>query len=115
LEDGSFSYQAGNLYWDEMHYRRSNEETRDALAMVQESWKENGREGPKPILIVLTIAHLDRTGAPGENDGPLDCSLDRLRALCQRCHFRLDHKRHRAKAAAARALRKSLPLFPETV
>ncbi len=36
----------------------------------------------KIARIVLTIAHLNHT--------PEDCSLDNLRALCQRCHNRYD-------------------------
>lgn len=52
---------------------------------------------PNPYKIVLTIAHLDRTGPEGENDGPLDCPIDRLKAMCQRCHLTLDKERHRAK------------------
>lgn len=52
--------------------------------------------------IVLTIAHLDRTGAPGPQDGPLDCPDDRLAALCQACHLHLDRERHKAKAAETR-------------
>lgn len=52
--------------------------------------------------VVLTIAHLDRTGPPGPNDGPLDCPDDRLAALCQACHLHLDRDRHAAKAAETR-------------
>ncbi len=63
--------------------------------------------------VVLTIAHLDRTGAPGTTDGPLDCPDDRLAALCQACHLHLDRHRHQAKAAATRARKKGLVnLFP---
>ena len=47
--------------------------------------------------VVLTVAHLDRTGPPGPDDGPLDCPDDRLAALCQRCHLIADKERHRAK------------------
>lgn len=36
----------------------------------------------KEVKIVLTIAHLDHT--------PEHCSLDNLRALCQRCHNKYD-------------------------
>ena len=56
--------------------------------------------------IILTTAHLDRTGAPGDGDGPLDCPDDRLAALCQSCHLKLDAKRHAAKAAQTRAVRR---------
>lgn len=63
--------------------------------------------------IILTIAHLDRTGAPGTIDGPLDCPDDRLAALCQACHLHLDRFRHQAKAAATRRAKTGLAdLFP---
>lgn len=55
--------------------------------------------GAKWFVIVLTAAHLDRTGEGP--DGPIDCPDDRLAALCQRCHLRLDAPR-RAKQRAAR-------------
>lgn len=42
----------------------------------------------KPTKIILTIAHLDHDK---EN---YDVSIDRLRALCQRCHLRYDAKNH---------------------
>lgn len=58
--------------------------------------------------VVLTIAHLDRTGPPGPNDGPLDCPDDRLAALCQSCHLYLDRKRHQAKAAETRRRKNGL-------
>lgn len=62
--------------------------------------------------IILTIAHLDRTGPPGPNDGPLDCPDDRLAALCQACHLHLDRERHQAKARATRLAKAgALPLF----
>lgn len=62
--------------------------------------------------IVLTTAHLDRTGPPGPEDGPLDCPDERLMALCQSCHLHLDRHRHQAKAAATRqAKQQPLPLL----
>ena len=59
-------------------------------------------EGIRITEIVLTIAHLDRTGAPGKQDGPLDCPDDRLAALCQKCHLTLDKDRHKANRARTR-------------
>lgn len=46
------------------------------------------------IRIVLTIAHLDHT--------PENCSLDNLRALCQRCHLRYDALHHAQTAYATK-------------
>jgi hypothetical protein len=59
-------------------------------------------DGATATKVILTIAHLDRTGPPGPNDGPLDCPDDRLAALCQGCHLHLDRDRHAAKAAETR-------------
>lgn len=80
-----------------------------------ESWMSNEDENAaerilaKPCRpIILTVAHLDRTGPPGPNDGPLDCPDDRLKALCQRCHMRLDAARHQAKAAITRRQQRGL-------
>ena len=62
--------------------------------------------------VVLTIAHLDRTGPPGPDDGPLDCPDERLAALCQSCHLHLDRFRHQHKAAETRRRKMgALPLF----
>lgn len=41
---------------------------------------------PKEVKVVLTIAHLDH------NEHDFNVSDDRLRALCQICHLRLDSK-----------------------
>lgn len=68
----------------------------------------------RPTDVVLTIAHLDRTGPPGPDDGPLDCPDDRLAALCQACHLHLDRERHKAKAAETRRRKMgALPLFSQ--
>jgi ribosomal protein S27AE len=52
------------------------------------------REQLRIIRIVLTIAHLDHT--------PENCSLDNLRALCQRCHLAYDQPHHLQQAYANR-------------
>lgn len=63
------------------------------------------------VRVVLTIAHLDHD--PSNND-PAN-----LRALCQRCHLRLDKHEHARNAAETRARRRDeaagqarLPLSP---
>ena len=50
-----------------------------------------------PIRIVLTIAHI-------HDPDPLNCADDNLKALCQRCHNKLDAPM-RAKHAAETRLR----------
>lgn len=46
------------------------------------------------VDIVLTIAHLDHT--------PENCNPENLRAWCQRCHLRYDHKHHMENARITR-------------
>lgn len=61
-------------------------------------------DGPKPIVIVLTVAHL--------NHDPADCRPENLKALCQRHHLSLDADHHRANAQATRRARAgTLELF----
>ena len=56
-------------------------------------------DGNHWFVVVLTIAHLD-------DSGDLDCPDDRLQALCQRCHNRMDAPMRRTHAAATIARRK---------
>lgn len=53
--------------------------------------------GYKVLMIVLTIAHLDHI--------PENCSMDNLRAWCQRCHLAYDHHHHQANARETRRKR----------
>lgn len=53
--------------------------------MESEVWTLDGR---KSTMIVLTVAHLDHDKLNH------DVKLERLKALCQRCHLRLDIKHH---------------------
>ncbi len=50
-------------------------------------WK-NGKQvqNPKPIKVILTIAHLDH------NEYDFNVSDDRLKAACQLCHLKYDSK-----------------------
>jgi hypothetical protein len=66
------------------------------------------RQGkPHPLTgskVVLTVAHLDHT--------PENCADDNLKAMCQRCHNRLDAPMRRAGIAArARAGRAVADMF----
>jgi hypothetical protein len=65
-----------------------------ARALAAEQWHAQGYEGVKPIVIVLTVAHL--------NHDPTDCRPENLRAMCQRHHLAHDHDHHRANAQATR-------------
>lgn len=71
--------------------------------MQAETW--HCVDGDKVTRIVLTIAHLDHT--------PENCSDENLRALCQRCHLRLDAGHHAQTAASTRRAGKAIgDLFP---
>lgn len=59
-----------------------------------------GDDECKPIRIVLTVAHL--------NHDPADCRDENLKAMCQRCHLRLDSKLHQRNAAATRRGRRAV-------
>jgi hypothetical protein len=53
--------------------------------MESEAWSLDGKKATK---IILTIAHLDHDKLNH------DVSLERLKALCQKCHLRYDIKHH---------------------
>ncbi len=60
---------------------------------------------PKPILIVLTVAHLGvpyPDGTPGDKHDKSDCRPENLAALCQRCHLNFDRPDHLARAKKTR-------------
>lgn len=63
-------------------------------------WTE-GEEGTKPVVIVLTVAHL-------ENPAPRDCRPENLSAQCQRHHLALDHRMHIENAYATRRAGKAI-------
>lgn len=74
--------------------RRPHASFKLARQAAAEHYFDEAEEGPKPIVIVLTIAHL--------NHDPTDCDPANLRALCQRHHLAHDHDHHRANAQATR-------------
>jgi hypothetical protein len=62
---------------------------------------------PEPITVKLTTAHVCRPASSGDH------SLGNLKALCQRCHLRLDRAHHQGNAAATRRRKLgNLELFP---
>ena len=75
----------------------------EARQFAAESYEANPDE-PKPLVIVLTVAHLDHQ--------PENCDPSNLRAWCQRHHLAYDHDHHRANAQATRRARaRTLELF----
>lgn len=57
-------------------------------------------DDPQPIIIVLTVAHL--------NHKPEDCRPENLRAWCQRHHLAYDLEHHQQNAQATRRARKAI-------
>lgn len=71
-------------------------ETEDAV------WK-------KPVRIVLTVAHVGAPladGSPGDKHDKHDVREENLKALCQRCHLKLDQKDHQTNRRNGRNWRK---------
>ena len=93
-----------------------NREVIERLQANRATWQLAARDGQvlkwnRPpwgamLTVVLTIAHLD--GDTGEVPD------DRLKALCQRCHLKLDAAQHARNAAATRQRKREVrePLLP---
>lgn len=89
---GYWRKQMGRFVWFEQV--RGLRSWREASQRAAELYFAAGEEGPRPTVIVLTIAHLDHQ--------PENCDPANLRALCQRHHLAHDHDHHRASAQATR-------------
>lgn len=63
-------------------------------------------EGPKPALIVLTIAHI-------HDPDPMNCDPSNLAALCQKCHNGHDAKARAAGIRQRRAQKAGQSPLPE--
>lgn len=76
----------------------------DARAFIKRWTWVDGLTEILPIVIVLTIAHLDHQ--------PENCADDNLRAMCQRHHLAHDVEHHKTTAyMTRRAARGNLELF----
>ena len=72
-------------------------------------------------LVILTTAHLGVArpdGSPGDKHDKMDCRLENLAALCQRCHLNYDRNEHIINAAHTRRRKKikagQIELFERT-
>lgn len=99
---GWWQLEAGAYWWLAVWGQNDNPRTyAEARQVAAETYFETmGMDGSKPIVIVLTIAHLDHD--PTHNDD------DNLRALCQRHHLAHDAAHHAATAQATRHARKAI-------
>lgn len=66
----------------------------EARRMAAEAYAASGECGPKPTVIVLTVAHL--------NHKPEDCRPENLAVMCQRHHLAHDLAHHTRTAYATR-------------
>lgn len=73
----------------------------DAREVAAGIYHANGESGPRPTIIVLTVAHL--------NHQPEDCRPENLAAMCQRHHLAYDQGHHRSTAYATRRARANTP------
>lgn len=96
LENGIYRWVA---HWGQNDNPRTYAE---ALSVAAELHWNRSEEGPKPTVIVLTIAHLDHQ--------PENCADDNLAAMCQRHHLAHDADHHRQTAYMTR---KSLACTPD--
>lgn len=88
LENGIYRWAS---HWGQNDNPRTYAEARQVAAEL--NWNRS-EEGPKPTVIVLTIAHLDHQ--------PENCADDNLAAMCQRHHLAYDHEHHQRNAQATR-------------
>lgn len=69
----------------------------DAREVAAVTYWAQAESGEKPIVIVLTVAHL--------NHQPEYCRPDNLAAMCQRHHLAYDQAHHQQNAQATRRAR----------
>lgn len=63
--------------------------------------------------VILSVAHLNHDGGPCRCE-PLCANPDHVKAMCSRCHLRLDVPRHMLNASETRRKKAGqLALFPE--
>ena len=79
------------MLWGQDDNPRTYKEVRQVAA---ELYVDAGEEGPRPIVIVLTVAHLDHD--------PANCAPENLRAWCQRHHLAYDQAHHGRTAYSMR-------------
>jgi len=89
--------------WREISHRIRFERAQGRCECVGECGIDHGERcmaehgKPNPMTgsnVVLTTAHLDHV--------PENCADDNLKAMCQRCHLRMDRDHHAMNARATR-------------
>lgn len=86
--------QGGIWRWQPLWGDNDNPRTFGEARQVAAEIYYDDPEGGKPIVIVLTVAHL--------NHQPEDCRPENLAAWCQRHHLAYDQEHHRATAQRTR-------------
>lgn len=75
----------------------------DARQIRNEAWRKHDR---RPIIVILTVAHLDH------DEWNEEVSDERLAALCQRCHLRHDRRDNELRKRYGKFYRKDQLLLP---
>lgn len=63
-----------------------------------ENYSYRVNDDGKIVRIILTIAHV-------YDENPMNCDPENLKALCQRCHLKLDAKLHAEHAKKTRKIK----------
>lgn len=94
--EGSPKYPDCRIHNGWFRNNTTGETTKDAW--ITEGWAL--ADGDSVTRIVLTIGHLDHT--------PEHCSMENLRAWCQRCHLNYDLAHHMQSAYRTRRMHKAI-------
>lgn len=94
---GCWHKDGSRFVWGPVHDDADTPTTYSEARQAAAEYDGDEGLGPKPIVIVLTVAHL--------NHDPTDCRPENLAAMCQRHHLAYDHALHRANSQATRRAR----------
>lgn len=108
--------------WDRSRYPDNWDEISHHIRFVRAGgWCEGSQKYPNcraqhghphPVTgskVVLTTAHLGVSkpdGSPGDKTDKMDCRLENLKAMCQRCHLTFDCDEHTLNRAKTRRRKK---------
>lgn len=95
--------ESGLMVWCPAHDDDSTPSTyaEARQAAAEWDWQFQHLGVSKPVIIVLTVAHLDHQ--------PENCAPENLRAWCQRHHLAYDHQHHIGNAQATRRAKVGQP------
>lgn len=101
VADGAIGYRDGAGKFHEYRADMTAGELAALDAAIDDEPRTATRD-PRPLKIVLTVAHVDQN--------PANNAESNLLALCQRCHNRLDAPHRARNAATTRANKRAKPI-----